>query len=61
MKYSTADEYLATINNKVTEYPTYVGDFFPYTTVENCPKSICANGLRADHWTGYYSTKPVLK
>jgi hypothetical protein len=61
MRYSTADEYLATINIKENTYPTYDGDFFPYTTVERCPENICISGQRSDHWTGYYSTKPVLK
>ena len=56
-KYSTVDEYLATLNEQ--KYPVFEGDFLPYLQDVECSK--CPSGRRIDHWSGYYSTRPNLK
>jgi len=62
IKYSTVDEYLEQLNKEV-EYPVYQGDFFPYLQEVQCEKNdkTCWRGLRVDHWTGYYSTRTIMK
>jgi hypothetical protein len=62
IKYSTFDEYLQSLNSRA-EYPIYQGDFFPYLQEVECEKNEknCWRGLRIDHWTGYYSTRTILK
>ena len=62
IRYSTVDEYLHSLS-KEAEYPVYQGDFFPYLQEVECEKNdfTCWRGVRIDHWTGYYSTRTVLK
>jgi hypothetical protein len=62
IRYSTVDEYLNFLS-KEAEYPVYQGDFFPYLQEVECLKNdfTCWRGVRIDHWTGFYSTRTVLK
>eukprot|EP01133_Synstelium_polycarpum_P016302 gene16302-19389_t len=52
VRYSTAKEYFSMVEKWADQnnykYHYYVGDFFPYNR-------------REDWWTGYYTTRPVLK
>jgi hypothetical protein len=49
IKYATLSEYFDAVFSTSTTFPLYKGDFFPYA--DN----------RDSYWTGYYTTRPVLK
>jgi len=50
IQYSTLSDYFQALqNDQNAKFPVYQGDFFPYADNED------------SYWTGYYTTRPVLK
>ena len=42
-------EYFKAVDQLKPDYPTLIGDFFPY------------NDAGSDYWTGYFTSRPFLK
>ena len=49
LRYSTLSEYFDAVAKQNIEYSVYQGDFFPYADNQN------------SYWSGYFTSKPVLK